>query len=91
MENALQMNDIDRAISLPRDEFVVASDFPGKLLAELKSKKFDLVVIPYNNPGGRGYCDVETVAQKITSNHIIGIDTESSIFRINTEGKMRLT
>ena len=91
MENTLQMNDVDRAISLPRDEFIVASDFPEKLLAELKSKKFDLVVIPYNNPGGRGYCEVETVAQKITSNHIIGIDTESSIFRINTEDKMRLT
>ncbi|MFH0925396.1 MAG: radical SAM protein [bacterium] len=90
VEEELRLNNnIDNVLTYTND-FLCLDKLSEGIKQEIKMSKFDLAIIPYNNPQGKGYEEVERVAAYATSCHKIGVGIECELFEVVSAGKREM-
>ena len=81
-EDFLRNSQIDEAFFYGPG-FFKARTFPSGLMNQLKDRRFDLGVIPYNNMTGNGYGEVRAIGLQMNLPKLIGVNMENKIFDLS--------
>ncbi|MFQ5716196.1 MAG: radical SAM protein, partial [Nitrospinales bacterium] len=61
--------------------------FPAPLLDRLRSRRFPLGVIPFNNMTGNGYGEVRAIALNMNIPKLVGVNIQNKVFDLS-DGKI---
>lgn len=78
-----QIKEVDNVIFYD-NVFFDSNTFPKDIIREIRSEKFDMAIVPYNNQNGNGYRNVEKIGLEIHSKSLIAINIENEIIDIPT-------
>jgi anaerobic magnesium-protoporphyrin IX monomethyl ester cyclase len=81
-EDLLRNSQIDEAFFYGPGHFK-ARKFPAGLMNQMKDRRFDLGVIPYNNMTGNGYGEVRAIGLQMNLPKLIGVNMENKIFDLS--------